>query len=385
MEPNRQFNGTRLREAREVRQLTITELAAKSGIIKQSISYYEKGQQNPGIDNMISLANALSVPISFFYKETNTSPKQPIFFRSRKGLAQKEWARAEIKLSWFEDILTYLNDVINFVPQNIPEKFNVGSRLASVTRDEIEHIAVECRKYWGLGLGPISHVTKLMENNGVVVIKMPLNVKAEDAFSQWQLEKSIPVAVMVAEKPSACRDRFSLAHELGHLILHRSVSVDEENIDIIEEQANQFASSFLLPAQSYLREFRYPSLDSLKILKHRWKVSIKAQVYRCKELGAISSTTARNLYMNMGKRGWATTEPLDDVIPIEEPLVLTKVLDLLSDQANISLFDIASMLDMSEEDVAALCGVSLPKAVQEDATPTLKKKSAKVIPFKSRS
>ena len=89
-------------------------------------------------------------------------------------------------------------------------------------------------------------------------------VKAEDAFSQWQLEKSIPVAVMVAEKPSACRDRFSLAHELGHIVLHRSVSVDEENIDIIEEQANQFASSFLLPAQSYLREFRYPSLDSLK-------------------------------------------------------------------------------------------------------------------------
>jgi len=89
--------------------------------------------------------------------------------------------------------------------------------------------------------------------------------------------------------------------------------------------------------------------------------------------------------MNIGKRGWATTEPLDDVIPIEEPLVLTKILDLLSDQANISLFDIASMLDMSEEDVAALCGVSLPKAVQKDVTPTLKKKSAKVIPFKPHS
>ena len=385
MNSNKPFNGTRLRDAREVRKLSITELANITGITKQSISYYEKGKQVPRIDAMSVLANVLSVPISFFFKSTPQPSNQPIFFRSRKGLSQKEWTRAEIKLSWFEEVLYYLTDLINFVPPNIPDQFDVSNRLASVTREEIEEIAITCRKYWGLGLGPISNLTRLMENNGVIIIRMPLDVKEEDAFSQWQMKNTIPVSVMVASKPSACRDRFSLAHELGHIILHRNVCVDDSTLDVIEEQANQFASSFLLPAESYLREFKYPTLNSLKILKDRWKVSIKAQIYRCKELNAKSNVTARNLYMNMGKRGWTKIEPLDDIIHFEEPVVISKAVNLLEEHAAISLFDISAKLEMAEDDVASLCGIKRQDPAQENISPTIKKKPAKVSYFSSKS
>ncbi|CAK7045913.1 MAG: hypothetical protein DELT_00821 [Desulfovibrio sp.] len=375
------FVGKRLADARVARGFTMTQLANFTGIKKQSISNYENGKQTPKADALAALTDRLGISLAFLQKDAPTASTAPIFFRSLAGLAKREWAKAEVQLAWFEEIYTYLDEHINFVPPNIPRHFDISTRLNKVTRDEIEEIAYAVRSYWELGLGPISNMTRLLENNGVLIVRMPLDVKEEDAFSQWQRDNTVPVIVSVAESPSACRDRFSLAHELGHLVLHSKVTLKQETLSVIEAQANQFASAFLLPAASYLREFRYPSLEILKVLKEKWKASIKSQVYRCKELRVITEQSSRNFYLNMAKRKWIRSEPLDDVIPPERPKVIKESLALLELNANITLDDIARETTISPIDIAMLFGIERKEEKQEQALPTIKS-SARVLQFR---
>lgn len=379
------FNNARLSQARIARGLTKTQLAELTGITKQSISNYENGKQVPRPDYIDVLAERLGVTLSFFQKDSIFYSDKSIFFRSHRGLAQREWSRAEIKLQWFEELFLYFTEFIDFVPQNIPDSFDVSNHIGKVTQEEIEEIAIACRKYWGLGLGPISNMVRLLENNGVLIIKMPLDVKEEDAFSQWQNDNKTPVVVMVADQPSACRDRFSIAHELGHLILHKNLKITDANLSLIEEQANMFASAFLLPAASYLREFRYPTLEILKILKERWKVSIKAQIFRCKELRLINENSARNFYVNIAKRKWTKIEPLDNEIPAEEPKVIRETLKILDQNAGINFDDISASTGLSAQDIISLCGIEPPQKEEIQRFPTVRANRARIIPFNKQS
>ena len=376
------FVGKRLTDARVARGFTMTQLANFTGIKKQSISNYENGKQTPKADALAALTDRLGISLAFLQKDTPPVSTSPIFFRSLTGLAKREWAKAEVQLAWFEEIYTYLDEHINFVSPNIPRQFDITTRLNKVTREEIEEIAYAVRSYWGLGLGPISNMTRLLENNGVLIIKMPLDVKEEDAFSQWQQNNTVPVIALVAESPSTCRDRFSLAHELGHLVLHSNIILKQENLPVIETQANQFASAFLLPAASYLREFRYPSLEILKVLKEKWKASIKSQVYRCKELRVITEQSSRNFYLNMAKRKWIKSEPLDETILPEMPKIIKESLKLLEKDANITLDDIARETTISPNDIAMLFGIERKESKQEYTLPTIKN-SARVLQFRN--
>jgi Zn-dependent peptidase ImmA (M78 family)/DNA-binding XRE family transcriptional regulator len=375
------FNRYRLVDARTARGLTQTQLAEITGIKKQSISYYENGKQIPRPENVLNLADKLGVTLSFLQKESFPCSEKTIFFRSHRGLSAKEWKKAEVKLHWFEELLSYFEEYVDLVPENIPAKFDVSDRLGKVTAEEIEEIAVSLREYWGLGLGPISNITRLMENNGAIVIRVPFDVKEEDAFSQWLNASTTPVVVMVAENPSACRDRFSLAHELGHIVLHRNVSQSRDNIGLVEEQANMFASAFLLPAGSYPREFRYPTLEIYKMLKERWKVSIKAQIFRSKALHIISEDTARNFYMNMAKRKWLKKEPLDDFIEFEEPKIIKDIVKLLFEQLDIDVSDIAGATSLAVHDVIQLCNLDSHEDIEKNNAPLLRRNKSNVLSF----
>lgn len=378
-----EFNGARLKEARLVRGFTMTSLSELTGLVKQSISNYENGKQIPRESAQIKLAEALQVPLAYLYLDLEKENGSPIFFRSQSGLAKREWEKAKVKLKWFWHLVDYFRGYLDFVPVDLPVHLDVSGRFASVSDQEIERIALETRRFWGLGDGPISNMCRLLENNGVFLVHLPLNVKEEDAFSQW-IDDETPTVVNVAHSPSACRDRFSLAHELGHLIMHRQVSLNKDNRKLIESQANRFASSFLLPAHTFTREFGRPSLNVFHILKEKWKVSIKAQIYRCKQLGVLSDKAARAMYINMSKRGWTRAEPLDDILPPERPKILKETTRLLNEQAGVSFETIANDTRLPRDDIFQLLGVSELDFVQKPKpVPKLKSVEAKnnVIDF----
>lgn len=352
------FVGERLTEAREARGLSKSSLAQIAGLKKQSISNYENGKQKPKAEALAALSQVLNVNIAFFQKAPFLSSSSPVFFRALSGIAKREYSRARIQLAWFEEIYDYLDSMINFMPPNIPRHFDISSHINKITMEDIDEIAMCVRQYWGLGKGPISSMTRLLENNGVVIIKMMLDVKDEDAFSQWQRNNTLPVIVSVADTPSACRDRFSLAHELGHLILHSQVEITSEILPIIEKQAHRFAAAFLMPAQSYAKEFRFPTLDILLLLKEKWKVSLQAQIHRCKDLGMLCEKDVRNFYININRRGWRKNEPLDESILPENPVMIKEALELLKNEIGIDIETISQDTSIPEIDIRILFNIA---------------------------
>lgn len=385
--PLSDFNGAMLIQARMARGITQSQLAELSGVTKQSISYYESGKQSPRLPSIERLASSLNVPAPFFYTECISEEKSPIYFRSLATLTKKERDKAQVKLSWLARLLEYYENFLEIPAANIPLELDISHRYKSTSDSEIEEIAYSCRKFFGIGDGPISNVTMLMENNGVVILEMPLDVKSEDAFSQWMLGESRPVSVLVSSKPSACRDRFSLSHELGHLVMHRRIYPTKENLKEIERQANLFASAFLLPAHSYVRDFSRPSLDVLKLLKEKWKVSIQAQVIRCFQLGLISESSKKNFFINISKRKWRSKEPLDDSIPFEQPKILKESTRLLCTEGGVTFEEISHETLLSFDDLAQLTGTRYEGSIIERQPPKLKKVKTehKVINFPTRN
>lgn len=185
----------------------------------------------------------------------------------------------------------------------------------------------------GLGFGPISNVLALLENKGISVCRYELDGEKVEAFSFWNGAR--PFIFMASEKECGVRARFDLAHELGHLILHKWVEERElENRDTlkrIEREADRFAGAFLLPQRSFQNEIYTARLDAFIALKRRWRVSIQAMIYRCSDLGLFDSDQVLNLRKQISFRKWRSKEPLDDpsIIPVEQPKLLRRAIELI--------------------------------------------------------
>lgn len=322
----------RLKEAREAIELTMEELGCRVGITRQAVSLYEAGERIPEPPIMMRLIQELNQPISFFTSERPITfgKRSTIFFRSYEPKIKRTNKKLEILSSWFVQIAAYFNNFINLPTVNLPEVQppQHGSRY---TFCEIERIATECRRFWGLGDGPISDLVTLCENKGIVVARIKFETNIIDAFSFW--DGSRPFIFLGSDKNAACRSRFDVAHELGHIILHRGVSdIEIENdLELIEKEANHFASSFLLPEKSYSAEVFSLRINTFLELKKRWKVSIAAQIYRCHALNLISQVKFKNLMRQISIKKWREIEPLDLELSIEKPRTMRKCLKLLVD------------------------------------------------------
>lgn len=205
--------------------------------------------------------------------------------------------------------------------------------MVAIDADVIEDVADQTRKAWGLGNGPISDVTLLLENNGVIISKVTLGTIYMDGFSGWDVASNTPYIILGDDKGSAVRSRFDVAHELGHLILHRNLSPEcihnPVNNKLIESQAYSFAKAFLLPANIFAEDLYVVSLDSLRALKIKWLVSIGAMLYRAQDLELTSGKQAKSLWVNYTRRGWKLKEPLDDELVPEYPRLLRRAFELI--------------------------------------------------------
>jgi Zn-dependent peptidase ImmA (M78 family) len=140
---------------------------------------------------------------------------------------------------------------------------------------------------------------------------------------------------MASDKESVCRHRYDLAHELGHLVLHKWIEPEELEVPKIlsrvETEANMFAKAFLLPRHSFPNEVYTTRLDAFIKLKQRWIVSIQAMIYRCRDLEVIDEDQLTNLNKQISYRKWKTKEPLDDpqIMPLEEPKLLRRAVEVI--------------------------------------------------------
>lgn len=351
------FVAERLVEAREARGLSITELADLTGIAKQLISDYEKGKKTPSPESFSRLAEKLNLPQRFFFRKPLQINQGQIFFRSLSAATKKARLRAERRLNWFEEIIEYLTNFVELLPVNIPN-YDIGIDPNIISLQDIEEIAIKCRRDWGLGDGPISNIVRLLENNGIIVARQELDAITLDSFSRWSSTKNIPIIILGSDKRSAVRSRLDAAHETGHLVLHNSIDkLGGTRLNIIENQAFRFASAFLLPAESFVNDFSFPSLDVFLNLKTKWKVSIAAMIFRCKELNIIDDYQYSNLFKSYNKRGWKKREPLDDEIVVETPVFISRCIDLIINENIQAPEDILNNLIWPDSDLESLIGL----------------------------
>jgi len=223
----------------------------------------------------------------------------------------------------FNAIVSYLDTKFKLHSINIPAE-------NAVMRSDTERVAEKCRRSWGLGLdAPIHNMVRTLESAGAVATTFEGVSANIDAFSYMHTR---PIVVRNTAKPSHSRARFDVAHELGHLVLHQGMEADSP---YLEDQANQFASAFLLPRTAFLKEFPiHPRIDWFELLqlKTQWGASIQAIIRRAYELGLIGAVQYRNAHVYISRSGWKTLEPGEDSIPPETPEIVPTAFQLLAEQ-----------------------------------------------------
>jgi len=372
----------RLLEARIAKMMTQTDLASRIGVSRQAVSSYEAGLKLPEAETMYAMANVLEQPVAFFTRGDLPSfgPASANFYR-KVGADTKRRNLACDKFSdWLGQTAFVFDKAVNYPEVNLPS-FEPSSQSSNrYSDDEIEDIAEKVRDHFGLGLGPISNVVRLLESKGVIVSRVAIKGEKIEAFSFWRGDRAF--VFLASDKDSAARSRLDAAHELGHLCLHRWVGAEEienqKTLKEIEREADRFAGAFLLPRRSFPNEIYSPRLMAFLDLKQRWKVSIQAMVYRCKTLGIFDEQQTTNLYKEISRKKWRTKEPYDGEggIPLEQPLLLTKVAEMVLAAGQIKRDELSSALGFSPDWIERLTGLpsgSLSKPVDEaEVNPTLK-------------
>lgn len=379
---------SKLTDARVLLRLNQSELAKEVGVSRQAISSFERGEKAPDPSTMEKISETLGQPVSFFVSENlpifgNESPR---FFRAFGPKTKRRNMMCEVLGTSLVQTSKYLDDFVNFPVVDVPA-FSAQSDDGRYTIDEIENAADECRRSWGLGVGPISNVLSLLESKGIITARYQIEEECIEAFSFWNGER--PFIFLASNKDSAVRARFDAAHELAHLVLHRWVGVEEienpKTLKLIEAEANRFAGAFLMPRKSFPNEVFSPRLDGFLTLKERWKTAIQAMVYRCKNLGIFDEDQITNLYKQISYRKWRKKEPLDDSIPFEEPKLLKRAVNLLLDAERMTSGEIATDLQLNRETTEKLLGLPkdfLKSQVSVDVQPTLKSPGDLLSPSK---
>jgi Zn-dependent peptidase ImmA (M78 family) len=343
-----EFIGANLRLARLFHGLSLQELGDEIGRSKQYLSRLESGVESPSNSLEEALAERLWVSSEFFYS-LDSMPISDEQCHFRKQLTTKAVLRqiARAKGEMLKRLVSVLDSELDLPSYKFME-------TEPSSPEAIERAAEDCRKKWQLGLGPISSMTRVAENAGAVVLRVGGLADEIDAIS---FATKRPVITLNGEGKSACRARFALAHEIGHLSLHIGIQTGDK---ATEAQANRFASSFLMPRAFFIGECQKAirgtrlNWQALAAIKQRWGVSKAAILYRGRQLGVFSEGQYKSGVITLNRHGEALREVEDAQIPMEEPEIVSDGLRVLEQQCGMSHAVIARKMNVRPRLVSSL-------------------------------
>lgn len=391
------FYGERLVEAREARQLTGVALAATVGVARNSISQYESNQQTPRPEVMSRITEVTNLPIGFFLRQPAPDASRIFHYRSLAAATKTARASAQRRHEWFRAIIKWLKGMVEFPELNLPG-LNPPSDPKTIDPAWIERAAIEARRFWGLGDGPILNVVTFLEKRGVLVSLSDFESEDLDAFSECNPKADEAFISLSADRRIAARSNFTAAHELGHLLVHGRVmeNVARRTVEhkLMEQQADSFASFFLLPASTFAGLVRHPSLDLFRTLKAQWHVSIGAMIMRTNSLGLLTEDQYRRLWIAYSKRGWKHGEPYDDTLGKIRPRAVRDAFELILNERIVSREQILFALPYASSDIESLCGLQhgflsdfgglssgVTQLPSSNSTPVYRAGNAAVLPF----
>jgi Zn-dependent peptidase ImmA (M78 family)/DNA-binding XRE family transcriptional regulator len=332
------FEPSRLILARRRAGLNRTELARGCDLTARTIIAYEHGERAPSGGALSALSTVLGFPVEFFHGEpVERLSSEGVSFRSLKRTVsvQREQALSAGELALI--VADFIDARFNLHPPRVPDLHPQPSPGLA---------AKSLRTWWGLGDAPIPNMVRLLEANGVRVFSLAENTRDIDAFSFWRKGKPF---VFLNTLKSPERSRFDAAHELGHLVMHQHGYPAGR---VAENDANAFASAFLMPDSSLQRYApRDAILSDLVHAKQGWGVSVAALAYRMHKLGLLTQWRYDSLCIQMQTQGYRQHEPKS--IARELSAVWPAVFGALKEDG-ISRADLAKGLTMPLDELRGL-------------------------------
>ncbi|WP_227515714.1 XRE family transcriptional regulator [Acinetobacter qingfengensis] len=344
--------------ARQRRGLTKRELAHRLDVTDRTISNWYSNQE---VDDRIlqKAAEILDFPVNFFYGDDFEKVEaQAVSFRALSKMTAKKRDMAISQTILAEMLSKWIDQNFDLPAPDVPDLHELRNDVSIDNFQSLDEIdedneqyylefsfpeicAETLRKAWGLGEQPIGNLIALLESKGIRVFSLTNDAQDVDACCRWTNDRPF---IFLNTSKTAERCRFDLAHELGHLVMHKHGVVE----GIQEQEANAFASAFLMPRRSISAEpIRSPSLKSIVMKKSIWRVSAAALTYRYHKLGIISTWNATSIYKQLAQRG-KNNEP--NPIAHETSLLLDKVFQALSDE-KFQLSELTNALNITLEEI----------------------------------
>jgi len=364
--PNEAFSGARLQLAREFKGLTQMQLGEQVAASHALISFYEAGKRkDPALDLVEAVGTVLGFEPAFFYGrlEDVFEEGQCSFRHKRKSTERlKDQIRARATLGGM--VIAQLRKLFKFPNLDVPE-------ISASSNDEIEAASERCRLHWGLGIdGPLLQISRVVEHAGIVVLRNVIKTTDIDAFSRIGPTTVIFLNQMI---PSPSRWTFDIAHECGHLVMHRGIATG--GIET-ERAADRFGSAFIMPRKAFGREFTSAVFSFRHVfdLKKRWRASAAAIVRRAYDLGLLNAVQYRRAFQYMSLKGWTKGEPFEPKV-FQQPELMDSALGSLGTRVPMTREALCHDLHFQPETFTEITG--LPMVTRNAFTP------ADVLPFRN--
>lgn len=312
--------------------MTQEDLADRLDITQAAMSRYEHNLRQPDSPTTQRIASVLGVTPQFLEHDFRMrgAIAADAHMRRQKTAGPATWKRVEAEVNGLRMHSTFLLDRVPLHPVN---------QVLHLDPDETEpdEAARMQRAAWRMPIGPVRDLTAWVESAGVLVVEQDLGTPRIDGMSQWAGDHAI---ILVNVTAPTDRKRLTIAHELGHLVLH-STYQDQD----VEDQANTFAAEFLMPAHLIRSRLRVIDLGKLLALKREWGVSMQALIERAYRLGTLGKEERTALYKQLSRRGWRKQEPGSAELPPETPTLASSIGERLSESG------------LSDDEIRSLVGL----------------------------
>jgi len=345
------WNADLLRVARQLRGVQQGEAAERLGVSQAMLSRFENKLSAVTEDFIERAATVYELPISFF-SQPDPVLGAPVsvhpIWRKRSTVSAREMDQIVAKLNIR---VMHMRRLLQAV--DIEATYSIPSMPVEEFEGDIARIAAMVRSQWQMPVGPVRDLTRTLEAAGVVVVHSPMAGSAVDGVT-FSAPGLPPLVVLKSDQP-ADRMRFTLAHELAHLVMHRTQPTKD-----MEQQAHEFASHFLLPSADVRPYFnRRIDLRLLAELKPVWRVSMASLLMKARSLGLVAYNQERYLWQQFASSNIRLREPPELDFPREAPTVLPDLIEAHIQQLGYSIADLAGMLHISSDELASLYGIGL--------------------------
>jgi Zn-dependent peptidase ImmA (M78 family)/DNA-binding XRE family transcriptional regulator len=332
--------GERIKQARKAAGLSLRALADRAGVTAMAISKYEAGKSTPSSRVLLELSKALGVRTEYFFRPVKIE-LQEVKHRKHSRLPKK--ALEQIEGDVKEQLERFI-ELEELLPNGPVQPFKLPENLpAPITDlDQIETVARQLRHSWELGVDPIPVLTDMLEERGIKVFQ---SQAINDRFDGMAATVDGIHVIVVGRGWPGDRQRFTLAHELGHLILNGRLAEGIEE----EAAANRFAGAFLAPEDEVRKELgekrSWLEPGELAVLKKAYGLSMQGWMHRAKDLGILADVHYIEMRKFFNSRGWHKKEP-GEQYPQEQPQLFDQLVFRALGQDLISESKAAELMRM---------------------------------------